>query len=314
MAGRDLAAAAAPIQACIVKRRHPTLIGLALIAAMAGSAAVASYAQAAFTAATTASQAVSSRTLVAPGSLSASPSGHDVALSWTAGSNGNGYQLLNAANGTSSNCSSASFAALSTTTGLTATDTARYTPQGTYECYQVETTYNTWWSATSNPTTAAQLGFVASSVAVTNGGTAGKLDATDKIIITYNQAVTTATGPVSTNKVCTNTASSGSIIMIGTTITSCTATTPVTVGAISTGTSTKTAAYSATWTWSAANTVLTITIGSRTSGTADSSVTGSLTFSPTTTAAGMLSAAGSFHNCDSNTGGGNCLPTITGGF
>jgi hypothetical protein len=297
-----------------VNRRHPTLVGLALLAAIAASAVVASYAEAAFTAVTTASQAISSRNLVAPGSLTATPSGHDVALSWTAGSNGSGYQLLDAANGTSANCTSASFAALTTTASLSATDTGRFTPQGTYECYQVETTYNTWWSATSNPTAAVQLGFVASSVVVTNGGTAGKLDAGDKIVIAYNQPVTTATGPLSTNKVCTNTASSGNIIMIGDAITSCNATTPVTVGSISTGSSTKTAAYSATWAWSAGNTVLTITIGTRSSGSADSAITGTLTFSPTTTATSMLSATGSFHNCDTNTGGGNCLPTVSGSF
>jgi hypothetical protein len=297
-----------------MSRRHPKLIGLGLLAAIAGSAAIATYAQAAFTAAGSASQTISSRNLVAPGSLTATPSGHDVALSWTAGSNGSGYQLLSAANGTSSNCTSASFAALTSTTGLTATDTGRYTPQGTYQCYQVKTTYNTWSSTTSNPTAAAQLGFVASSVAVTNGGTAGKLDAGDRIVVTYNQPVATATGPISTNKVCTNAASSGNIIMIGDAITSCNATTAVTVGAISTGTSTKTAAYSATWTWSAANTVLTVTIGTRTSGSADATITGSLTLSPTTTTTNMLSATGSYHNCDTNTGSGNCLPTVSGSF
>jgi hypothetical protein len=151
-------------------------------------------------------------------------------------------------------------------------------------------------------------------VVVTNGGTAGKLDGGDKIVITYNQPVTTATGPLSTNKVWTNTASSGNIIMIGDAITGCNATTPVTVGAISTGTSTKTAAYTTTWAWSGAKTVLTITIGTRTCGSADSAITGSLTFSPTTTATSMLSATGSFHNCDTNTGGGNCLPTVSGSF
>jgi hypothetical protein len=28
----------------------------------------------------------------------------------------------------------------------------------------------------------------------------------------------------------------------------------------------------------------------------------------------MLSTTGAFHNCDTNTGGANCLPTPTGGF
>jgi hypothetical protein len=297
-----------------MNRRHPTRVGICLLIATASTAAIATLAQAAFSSPATASQAISSRNLVAPGGLTATPSGHDVNLSWTAGSNGNGYQLLAVANGTSSNCASATFASLTTTAGLSATDTGRYLPQGTYECYQAKTTYNTWTSINSNPTAATQIGFVASTVVATNGGVSGKLDTGDTIVITYNQPVTPATGPISTNKICTNSASSGNIIMIGDAITGCNATTPVTVGAISTGTSTKTAAYNATWAWSAGNTVLTITIGSRTNGSADSTITGTLTFTPTTTATNMLSATGSFHNCDTNTGSGNCLPTTTGSF
>jgi hypothetical protein len=312
VAASDLAAPANADRA--MNRRQPTMIGLCLLAAAASSAAIATIAQAAFSSPAAASQSISSRNLVAPGSLTATPSGHDVNLSWTAGSNGNGYQLLAVANGISSNCASATFASLTTTASLGATDTGRYQPQGTYECYQAKTTYNTWTSINSNPTAAAQIGFVASTVAATNGGVAGKLDTGDTIVITYNQPVTPASGPISTNKICTNSASSGNIIMVGDAISGCATNTTVTVGAISGGSSNKTAAYNATWVWTNSNTTLTITIGTRTSGAQDPTITGTLTFTPTTTATSMLSATGNYHNCDTNTGSGNCLPTITGSF
>src|SRR5439155_20902289 len=135
------------------------------------------------------------------------------------------------------------FTSLTTTASLTYADTGRYTPQGTYECYQVQTTYNTWSSQSSNPTAAAQLGFVAQSVSAANGGTAGKLDQGDTLTITYNQPANTLTGLITGNKVCTNAASTGNIIMIGDAIAGCSAMTTVTVGAISSGSSNKTAAY-----------------------------------------------------------------------
>jgi len=203
---------------------------------------------------------------------------------------------------------------LATTAATSYTDTGRYTPQGTYQCYKATTTYGTWSSQSANPTAAAQLGFVATSVQLTNGGTAGTLDTGDKIIVTYNQPVTTATGPLATDKVCTNSASSGNIIMLGDTLSTCSATATVSIGAISGGSANKQTVFAATYAWSANNTVLTVTIGTRTTGSQNPTITGILTFNPTTTATGMLSATGSFHNCDTNTGGANCLPTITGSF
>jgi hypothetical protein len=289
------------------------LVAFALLAAIASSAAVATVAYASFTSTRTAAGgAISTRNLLAPGSLTATPSGHNVAVSWTAGSNGSGYKLLAAANGASSNCSAASFANLTATASLTYTDSGRYTPQGMYECYQVETTYNSWYSVSGNPTAAAQLGFVAAGVAVTNGGGAGKLDTGDTVVVTYNQAVNTATGPSATDNVCTDTGTN--TIVLGSTGagTTC-ATGPVTLGTITGITVNKKSRYAATWTWNAAHTALTITIGANTAGSA-ANITGTGSFGPTTTATGMLSTTGAFHNCDTNTGGANCLPTPTGGF
>src|SRR5436190_6251686 len=118
---------------------------------MAVSAAVATVAVAAFTATTSAGQTISSRSLTAPGSLTATPSGHNINLAWTAGINGNGYALLGVANGTSNNCTGATYAAVTTTAATSYTDTGRYQPQGTYYCYQAKTIYNTWSSTSSNP-------------------------------------------------------------------------------------------------------------------------------------------------------------------
>ena len=52
---------------------------------------------------------------------------------------------------------------MGTATGTTYTD-ARFSPQGTWFCYQVLTSYSSWTSVNSNPTVAVRLGFFASSV------------------------------------------------------------------------------------------------------------------------------------------------------
>ncbi|MBI3537566.1 MAG: hypothetical protein HY070_08430, partial [Chloroflexi bacterium] len=140
--------------------------------------------------------------LVAPSSLTASVSGHDVALSWSAGQNGTAYAVKGVANGTSSDCSSATFASIASTASTSYTDSNRFSPQGNYFCYQVQTTLGTWNSTTSNPTVAAQIGFFATSAQFTNGGTSGALDTGDQIVVNFNQAVNTATAPSGTDTVC----------------------------------------------------------------------------------------------------------------
>jgi hypothetical protein len=289
--------------------RKRTVLAAACAAVLAGSAT----AYAAFTDPATASQTISSRNLGPASGLTGAASGHNVNLSWTAGTNGSGYAVAAVANGTSSNCTAATFSALTTTAGTSVTDTGRFSPQGTFECYRVTTTYGTWSSQTGNPTVAVRIGVVAQSVVITNGGTAGRLDAGDKIVITYNQAISTASGPVAANNVCTNT---GGTVMVGVTGTGTTCSTgsATTVGTLTSLTINRAARYNTTFAWSAGNTVLTVTIGSRSAGAQDPTVSGTAVHTPTTTATGLLSQTGSFHTCSTNSGGGNCTPSATGTF
>ncbi len=253
-------------------------------------------------------------TLQAPSSLTATPVGHAVQLGWTAGQNGSGYGVLGVGNGTSSNCSSAIFASIGSAASTSYTDTGRYTPEGTWFCYQVQTTYGSWSSVASNPVAAAQLGFVATQVQAINGGTSGMLDQGDTIIFTFNQPVDTTSAPSGTNSVCT-TNNSPYTIMLGSTATAgaCQTTETVSLGKLVGGTSNQNGRFAATWAWSNNNKTLTVTIGTHTAGSFPT-VTGTWTFYPTTTTTKLLSATGAFHACDTNTGGGNCLPIMTGGF
>jgi hypothetical protein len=281
----------------------------ACAALLAGSAT----ALAAFSMTASAAQAISSRNLGAASALTGAASGHDVNLSWTAGANGSGYAVAAVANGTSSNCSAVTFSALTTTAGTSVTDTGRFSPQGTFECYRVTTIYGTWSSQTGNPTLAVRIGVVAQSVALTNGGTAGRLDAGDTIAITFNQAISTGSGPVAGNNLCTNT---GGTIMVGVTGagTTCSTASATTVGTLTALTINRAARYNTTFAWSAGNTVLTVTIGARSAGAQDPTISGTAIYTPTTTATGLLSQTGSFHTCSTNTGGGSCTPSATGSF
>lgn len=251
--------------------------------------------------------------LYAPGSLTASPTGHDVALGWTAGTNGNGYAVLGVANGTSSDCTGASFAGIGSAAGTSYTDAGRYTPQGTWFCYQVETSYGPWTSVNANPVASARIGFVATGVQAINGGTAGTLDQGDQLVFTFNQPVDTTLG-APTGYVC-STNNSPYTIVLGTSVNSgaCNATETAALGTLVGGTSNKNGRFAATWNWSNGDRTLTVTIGNHTAGSFPT-LTGTWTFDPTTVTGNVLSAAGDFHVCDSNAGGGDCLPTVSGSY
>jgi hypothetical protein len=253
--------------------------------------------------------------LYAPSALTASPSGHNVNLSWTAGTNGSGYAVLGVANGNSSNCSAVTYASVGTSASTTYTDTGRYTPQGTYFCYQAKTTYQSWTSVNSNPTAVAQIGVVATSVVIANGSpsTAGTLGPGDTITVNFNQPITTASGPTAANDVCWT--STGTVVLATIAVTgTCSATEANNLGKLSGGATSAAARYNATYAWSNGNATVKVTVGSTKVIGSTATSSGTFTFNPTTTAADLLSATGAFHACDTNTGGGNCLPTVTGGF
>lgn len=289
---------------------------LALVMATAGALMVSSVgARAAYVAATrNGSGTFATTALYAPGPVSGTSSGHDVMLAWTAGVNGDSYAVSGVANGTSPSCGAGTFAPLATPTGLAHTDSGRFTPQGTYYCYRVATRYGAGWtSVAGNPTVAVQLGFVVSSITFVNGGVNGRLDPGDRIVTSFNQPVTPSTGPVTGNTVCVNT--SGAIRVAATaTSGTCGASETVNLGGLTGGSIARQARFGATWTWSSGNTVLTAVIGTRVSGSGVTTVGGTWTLNPVTTATKLRSVVGAFHVCDTNAGGGSCLPTATGSF
>ena len=82
----------------------------------------------------------------------------------------------------------------------------------------------------------------------------GPTGAGDTITITFNQAITTASGPVAANNICTNT---GGTVMLGVTGsgTTCSTATATTIGMLTALTINRAARYAATYAWSAGNTV-----------------------------------------------------------
>lgn len=122
-----------------------------------------------------------------------------------------------------------------------------------------------------------------------------------------------ASGPATGDTVCASTLGA---VLVGSTTTggSCSAGEAVTVGQLSGVSVAVSARWNATYAWSNGNRRLTVTLGSRVSGLLNPVVTGAWTFNPTTTASKLTSAAGAFHVCDTNAGGGSCLPLATGGF
>jgi hypothetical protein len=161
--------------------------------------------------------------------LTGSPQGHDVNLSWSSGQDGTGYAVTGVANGTSDDCSGASFTAVGASIATNYADAQRYSPQGTWFSYQVATTASTWSSQANNPVLAVQLGFVTSAVSLIHGGdttgcdegtsgAVGALDCGDQPVISFNQPVNAGTGPASPDSVCAD--DIGDTLWLGSTLTS----------------------------------------------------------------------------------------------
>ncbi|MDQ4123970.1 MAG: hypothetical protein M3134_00015 [Actinomycetota bacterium] len=249
--------------------------------------------------------------LYAPGNLTATPAGHSVDVAWTAGQNGNGYRVLSAPapNPLVNDCTGASYSTVASVSGTTYTHAAS-TPQGTWRCYTVETSYHSWTSVQNNPVAGARMGFVASMASFSNGGNGSRLDEGDTITITFNQPVDTATGPQTGNSICWQ---SSRVVLGSTQSGNCSATdTSPRLGFLTGGTMDRNYRHAATWAWSNGNRTLTITVGARLSGSGSYTTQGTWTFTPTSNSSFVSSATGGFHVCDTNLGGGNCTPTVNG--
>jgi hypothetical protein len=248
--------------------------------------------------------------LYAPGSLTATPTGPTVEVAWTPGQNGNGYKVLSAPapDPLVNDCTGASYSEVTTTAGTAYTHSVS-SPQGTWRCYTVRTSYHAWTSVESNPVAGARLGFVASVVTFANGGNAGRIDDGDVFTFTFNQAVDPATGPQAGNTICWQ---NGTIVLGSTGTGNCTQNEVPRLGVLTGGTIDRNFRHAATWAWSNGNRTLTVTVGARQSGSGNSTTGGSWTFNPTTNAALVRSATGGLHVCDTNAGGGNCLPNVSG--
>jgi hypothetical protein len=290
-------------------RRKRLAATLALVTTLA--LVFAGVARAAFTRTATASQSISSLSVGAASAVTGAASGHDVVLAWSAGAGATGYSVNAVANGTSATCPATGYGNLASPSGTTLTD-ARSTPEGTYECYQVVSTHGSWSSQSGNPTVAAQLGVVASTVTIANGGTPGTLDTGDVITVRFNQPINTSTGPTAADSICSKNGTDEVVLGSTGTGSSC-SDSKVDLGVLDGGTVGKKGRWDATWAWSAGNTVLTVKVGALTSGQ-EATVTGAQTFNPDPTSTDLTSATGGFHTCSSNTGGGNCLPVASGSF
>jgi hypothetical protein len=129
------------------------VVALAIGAAFAVPSAVAIFRSAH----SVAGNAFASALVGMPSALSGMRQGQNIYLSWHAGTNGDGYQILRATN-TAPTCVSVLWQPLAHVAGIGTThytDTANKRP-GNWYCYQVRTTLSTWTSQSNNPTAAVQ--------------------------------------------------------------------------------------------------------------------------------------------------------------
>jgi hypothetical protein len=151
----------------------------------------------------------------APSAATATATGYDVALAWTAGTHGpvTGQQLYGVDNTTNSNCTGAAYGLLATMASATTaayTDASRGTAanNGDWYCYQLLSTSATSWTAPFS-LAAVQLGLVTTAVQITNVGTANRIEKNDTIKLTFNQRTNIGTGNI---KVCVYTTG---VILLG---------------------------------------------------------------------------------------------------
>jgi hypothetical protein len=261
--------------------------------------------------------------LGAASGLTASSLGHDVQLAWSAGQAGTGYNVLGAAS-SSSDCAGVNFNSLDSTSNLDYVDNDRYTPQGTWFCYQLVTTRGGWSSQQSNPVMATRLGFFAADVQLINGGDTAAcgdeqygviedLDCGDQISVSFNQAVDIATGPNSGDSVCADDGS-GTIWLSSADSGACTSNENVRLGRLTGGTIENGGSrFAASHAWNSEHTVLIVTVGIRLAGSINPTLSDSTwTLIPATATSALLSEIGGYHICDADTAGSQCLPQANG--
>jgi hypothetical protein len=268
---------------------------------------------------TNASSVVAGGWTLPPTGLAASVSGYDVALSWTAGTHGvNGERLLGVDNGTTNSCSGVTYAALAnmaaaTTASYTHVNVGASTANGHYYCYQLLSTSTALTSLTSATgwTAAAtvgpiRVGLVTNSVANANGGTSGRVDGGDKIVLTFNQPTNFT---ASTIKVCAVSGASGGIYL-GDGATTCGSSDSYSLGKLTGKTIAATRTFTNVPVSGSGTTTLTITLNTGSGSTATLSGTSAWTFTP---AAGILSSA-TTHQATICSSGSPCTPTTSSSF
>jgi hypothetical protein len=269
---------------------------------------------------------LSSTSLYSPTAPAAAPLGRTASLSWTASSpqNGSGYAVsgTNIGSNPATTCpaSAASYAFVGGTAATSFTDSTSLSggTDGTYVCYLVLSGHDigapgtwsvdpVWSSADTLPTAKTAIGFFPTSVTMANSGAAGQLNAGDTIVITFDQAVDTASVGAITF-VCAAVASS--TIYLGITGGVVTCPTAATLGRLTGMTLSSFLSldgrYAATGAWSNANATLTITVGALSGGWQTASIAaGTETFTAATT---ITSSTGAVAICSATA---ICRPTTT---
>ena len=246
------------------------------------------------------------------GALAAEPRGTGVALSWTAGRAGASHRVAAGVAEAGGGCGAAPFATRAVTGATSYTDPQPPGTPGARVCYRVETVDGPWSSVTGNPTVAVQVGFVAAAVAVANGGTAGRLDVGDRIVVSFNQPVDRASGPVATDTVCTT----ATLVVLAATRTAgtCAAGEASRLGRLEGGTVGATTRWTATYAWSDGDRVLTVTLTNRVGGPNSAVTGGAWSLRPSAASDGPRAATGGVPVCTAGAVPGPCLPEATGAF
>jgi hypothetical protein len=279
--------------------------GLLALALLLAAAAAAAFSSANFSASSgNPSNAVTTATVGAASGLTAGASGRDVNVAWTAGTNASSAVVSGGPSQTSS-CAGVTYTQLATPSPATYTDANRSSPAGSWYCYRVQAAFHSFSSLTTSPTVATQLGVVASAATLANNGasstsgcsaaSSGALDCRDRIVIDFNQAIDTGSGPGSSGKVCGDETSAS--ILIGYTGFGTCASSGYSIGKLKGSWANNSARYDATFTWSNGNTRLTVDLGIRRAGTSDMQLSGgSWSFTP---ASGLTSSTGAVGICTS---------------